>query len=337
MTETAHASRSKTRRKWIYQPDLSQQMAPFYHWPPQVGKTLRYILASWGPLSVRVYLLGLAVFTWFYFSPALERCREFAFDWIAQIWLRNLLLMLVVAGGLHLYFYTFRKQGDNSRYDPRDMMRNSKQFTFDDQVKDNMFWTLTSAVGFWTAYESIMMWAYANGYAPLMQFSDNPAWFIFLLFIIPWWAGLHFYCQHRLLHSRLLYKHVHAWHHKNSNTGPWSGPAMHPVEHSIWLTDVFLFLFVASHPIHAIFILQFHTLAAVTSHTGYEDLNLGSRARFRLGDFFHQLHHRYCDCNYGTFETPWDQWFDTYHDGTAQGDEWMKNRRRQLYQSKAGA
>jgi sterol desaturase/sphingolipid hydroxylase (fatty acid hydroxylase superfamily) len=109
-----------------------------------------------------------------------------------------------------------------------------------------MFWSLTSAVGFWTAYESIMMWAYANGYAPLMQFSDSPAWFIFLLFIIPWWAGLHFYCQHRLLHSRLLYKHVHAWHHKNSNTGPWSGPAMHPVEHSIWLTDVFLFLFVAS-------------------------------------------------------------------------------------------
>lgn len=336
MTETSGSSSSKARRKWIYQPDLAPQMAPFYRWPPQAGKTLRYILESWGPFSVRIYLLGLSVFTWFYFAPALERCREFAFDWIAQIWLRNFLLMLVVAGGLHLYFYTFKKQGETGKYDPRDLMRNSKQFFFNDQVRDNMFWTLTSAVGFWSAYEALMMWAYANGFAPLMAFSDNPAWFILLLFIIPWWAGLHFYCQHRLLHARLLYNHVHAWHHKNSNTGPWSGPAMHPLEHSIWLTDVFLFLFVASHPIHVIFILQFHTLAAVTSHTGYENLHLGSRAKFRLGDFFHQLHHRYCDCNYGTFETPWDQWLDTYHDGTPQGDDWMKNRRRQLYQLKTG-
>ncbi len=25
-----------------------------------------------------------------------------------------------------------------------------------------------------------------------------------------------------------------------------------------------------------------------------------------VGDFFHQLHHRFFDCNYGTWETPWD-------------------------------
>jgi sterol desaturase/sphingolipid hydroxylase (fatty acid hydroxylase superfamily) len=55
----------------------------------------------------------------------------------------------------------------------------------------------------------------------------------------------------------------------------------------------------------------------------------------RLGDFFHQLHHRFYDCNYGSFETPWDQWFDTYHDGTPQGDVWMKQRRQQLTQAKS--
>ncbi len=334
MTEAATTGAAKGKRKWNFHPDLAQQLAPFYHWPPRLGKTLRYIAASWGPFGVRIYILGLSVFTWFYFSPALERCREFAFDWIAQIWLRNFLLMLVIAGGLHLYFYTFRKQGDEGKYDPRDMARNSKQFYFNDQVWDNMFWVLTSAVGFWSAYEVLMMWAYANGIAPYLNFSDNPAWFIFLLFVTPWWAGFHFYWQHRLLHIPLLYKIAHSRHHKNTNTGPWSGPAMHPIEHSIWLTDVLIFLFIFSHPIHAIFILQFHALSSVTSHTGFENLVIARRFRIRMGDFFHQLHHRYFDCNYGTFETPWDQWFDTYHDGTEQGDDWVKQRRRQLYQQK---
>lgn len=338
MTTSATQQAPKRNSKWNFQPpSLDAQLAPFYRWPPRAGPALRYIAASWGPFGVRIYILGLAIFTWFYLSPALERCREFAFDWIAQIWLRNFLLMLVVAGGLHLYFYRFRKQGDAGRYDLRDFVRNSKLFSFNDQVRDNMFWTLTSAVGFWTFYEVVMMWAYANGYAPMMQFADNPFWFVLLLFLTPWIAGLHFYLQHRLLHTRWLYRVAHSWHHRNSNTGPWSGAAMHPLEHAIWLTDVLIFLLILSHPIHAIFILMYHALTAPTSHTGFEELRIGRYARFRLGDFFHQLHHRYCDCNYGTFETPWDQWFDTYHDGSPAGDEWMKRRRQQLTRQKAAA
>ena len=63
MTEAAATVRAKGKRKWNFQPNLADQMAPFYHWPPQPGKTLRYIAASWGPLSVRIYILGLSVFT----------------------------------------------------------------------------------------------------------------------------------------------------------------------------------------------------------------------------------------------------------------------------------
>lgn len=328
----------KQKRKWIYQPDdLNAQMAPYYHWPPQFGKTLAYIAGSWGLLSVRIYVLGLSVFTWFYLSPALESCREFGFDWIAQVWLRNLFLVLLVAGGLHLYLYSFKRQAETGKYDPRGMMRDNKLFHFNDQVRDNMFWVLTSAVGVWTAYEVILLWVYANGYAPYMEFSDNPAWFILLLILTPWWAGLHFYCQHRLLHTPFLYRIAHSWHHRNSTTGPWSGPAMHPLEHLFWLSDVLIFLFLLSHPIHVIFILQYHVLTACTSHCGFENLLIGKRVKFRLGDFFHQLHHRYCDCNYGTFETPWDRWLDTYHDGTAEGDAWIRQRRHQLSQQKANA
>ena len=180
-----------------------------------------------------------------------------------------------------------------------------------------------------------MLWAYANGYAPMMSFSENPVWFILILFLIPWWAGFHFYVQHRIMHFPWLYRHVHSVHHRNSNTGPWSGASMHPFEHLVWLSDVFIFLFVLSHPIHVIFILQFHALGAIITHSGFENLHLGKKIRFRIGDFFHQQHHRYCDCNYGTFETPFDHWFGTYHDGTEKGDAWIKERRRKLYQDKA--
>ena len=322
------------RRKWHYQPDeLDQQLAPYYHWPPRTLPALRYIAASWGPAGIRIYLVGLSLLTWFYFSPSLDRCREFAADWMAQIWLRNLVLMILLAGGLHLYLFVFRKQQDDEHYDLRPLARNSRLFHFNHQVRDNLFWTLASAVTVWSLYESLMMYAYANGIAPMAHFADNPLWFVVLLFLLPWWAGLHFYGQHRLLHFPWLYRYVHSWHHRNINTGPWSGAAMHPLEHVIWLSSVFVLLLVASHPIHAIFLLQFHCLTAVTSHSGYENLCIGQRFRYRIGDFFHQLHHRYCDCNYGTFETPWDQWLDTYHDGSEQGDAWMKERRRRLSQS----
>ncbi|WP_287307857.1 hypothetical protein [Mesorhizobium sp.] len=33
-----------------------------------------------------------------------------------------------------------------------------------------------------------------------------------------------------------------------------------------------------------------------------------------MGDFFHQLHHRYFECNYGGTEVPLDAWFGTFHD-----------------------
>ena len=325
----------KVKRKWIYHPNIDVQMAPFYHWPPKIGPALGYIVGTWSPLGIRFHHLILALITWFYLTPALERCREFNWDWMAQIWARNLVLVLIVGGALHLDLYTYNKQGDTSKYDPRDLSRDSKLFKFNNQVWDNMFYVLASAVTVWTLYEVIMLWAYANGYAPMMTFSENPIWFILVLFLIPWWAGFHFYVQHRIMHFPWLYRHVHRVHHRNSNTGPWSGSSMHPVEHLVWLSDVFIFLFVLSHPIHVIFILQFHSLGAIITHSGYENLHVGKTVRFRIGDFFHQQHHRYCDCNYGSYETPWDKWFSTFHDGTPEGDDMVKQLRRELLAKQA--
>jgi hypothetical protein len=85
--------------------------------------------------------------------------------------------MLVVAGGLHLYFYAFRRQENKLKYDARSFS-NNKKFTFNNQVIDNIFWSLASGVTIWTFYHILILWGYANGFISKIYFSVNP--FLFL-------------------------------------------------------------------------------------------------------------------------------------------------------------
>ena len=71
---------------------------------------------------------GLALLTWVYLQPALERCTEFQFDWVVQIFLRNLFLLVVIAGGLHLYLFTFKRQRQTRKFDARQMHTDNPKF-----------------------------------------------------------------------------------------------------------------------------------------------------------------------------------------------------------------
>lgn len=330
MSESELQTELHRNNRWNYRPDLNDRLPTYYQWPPNIVAILRQLARPWSLLDVRIYVLGFSVLAWHFLSPAIERCREFSFDWIAQIWTRHFLVVLIVAGGLHLYFYTFKKQGIEEKYELRGLARNSSIFHFKNQVWDNMFWVLSGTVGFLTIYEALMMWFYANGIANTLGFAESPLWFSVLILLIPVWTGFHFYWQHRLFHIPVFYKLGHDWHHKNVNVGPWSGAAVHPIENIIWFSAVLILVLLPSHPIHAIFLMHLQVITAITTHVGFENLLIGKKLEFRLGDFFHQLHHRFYDCNYGTLVAPWDRLFKTYHDGTAEGDAWIKQRRQSL-------
>lgn len=315
---------------WNHLPPLPLQTSPLFQWPPRPVAALKWWLSGWFLISEKLIIAGIALISFYWFQPPLEQSRHLALDWILPMYLRNLVLMGGVAGLLHVYFYSFTAQGKRLKYDPRPLMKNGRQFTLGGQIRDNMFWTMTSGVFFWTAYEVLMFWAMANGYAPVNTWAAHPFWFIALFWLIPIWESFYFYWIHRLLHLPFFYKHVHSVHHRNINVGPWSGMSMHPVEHVIFLGSVLIHWVVAAHPVHILYHLQFNALTAATTHTGFEGLLMKDRNRLNLGTFHHQMHHRYFECNYGSLEVPWDRVFGSFHDGTVRADAEIKKRRKRI-------
>lgn len=323
--------RAPRQPDWHHRPDLPVRVSPFFAWPPDPAAMLRWIWVNWFWLTERSILVCVALICWTWFQPSLETMKTLDPDWIAAIWLRNLILMILVAGGLHLFFYTLKGQGKRLKYDGRDLAASGRKFTLGSQVRDNMFWTLTSGVAVWTAFEVLTFWMMANGWVPVMMWHDNPVWFVAMIALTPVWISFHFYWIHRALHWPPLYRLAHALHHRNTNVGPWSGLSMHPVEHLLFFSSVAIHWVLASHPIHILFHMQHQALTAATSHTGFENLVIRDKGQLALGTFHHQMHHRYFECNYGNLEVPWDKWFGSFHDGTDASHAKMLERRRRLF------
>ncbi len=313
---------------WHYVPALPIRTSPYFRWPLDLPAIGRWMLGSWLPVSERLIILAIALVVAWLFQPTLEQSAQLSPAWILEIYLRNLVLMAGVAGGLHWYFYIARRQGDDFRFDARPLVRKGRVFTFNSQVRDNMLWTLASGVTVWTIYEVLMMWALANGHAPLLSMPEHLVWLVLLVFLLPMWETTHFFLIHRLIHDNTLYQRVHALHHRNTNVGPWSGLSMHPLEHVIYLSTVLIHFVIPSNPFLVFFHLSYFTLSAATTHTGYQGIARKGRIVLPLGTFHHQLHHRYFDCNYGGLEAPWDEWTGSFHDGTEQSHKAFLARRR---------
>jgi len=205
-------------------------------------------------------------------------------------------------------------------------------------VLDNIFWSIVSGVTIWTAYEVVTLWFYANEWIPSVQWSQGSgaaallSWsnlYLVLLTVgVFLWSVTHFYLNHRLLHVRWLYDHAHYLHHRNVNTGPWSGIAMHPIEHVIYFSLFMLWWVVPAAPFIVVLTGIFNGVSPAISHSGFDRFEV-ARHNGRTtagGDYFHHLHHRFFECNYGNRPVPLDKLFGTFHDGTAAAHAQMRER-----------
>ena len=305
----------KAKSEWNYHPPIPIDNNPLFSWPIRWKDTLVYYRDSWLVISEGTIFILFAVLSWHFLSPDIAATQNLHWSWIGGIWLRNFLILLGVAGVLHYYFFARQQQGTKLKYVPSFMSKGSR-FLFNNQLLDNMFYALISGVLIWSAFEVLMFWAMGNGYVNIITFQDHPIWFVLALPLIFIWIAFHFYCVHRLLHVKFLYDWVHALHHRNIATGPFSGVSMHPVEHLFYFSSVLIHLIVPTHPVHIIFHLYSLSLGAVFGHTGFDTLLVKNKKRLAIGHFHHQLHHRFFDCNYGSVDMPWDKWFGTFHDGS---------------------
>lgn len=316
---------------WNYHPPLPLKDPSIFARGLSISYIAGWFRRNWLALSERMVLLILAVGAYLWLYPSLDAAHSFQIGWILQTYVVNLAFVAGIAGGLHWYFYMYRGQEKTLKFDRRDQATENRAFKFSDQVKDNMFWSLTSGVAQLTAFQVVTMWLMANGYAPVITLSEYPVWFVLWIVLLPVWSAFHFYWVHRLLHMPFFYTRFHALHHRNINIGPWSGLSMHPVEHLIYLSSLCVHWVVASHPVHLIFHVLYQGPGAAMTHTGYEDLLIKDKRSLALGTFYHTLHHRYYECNYGNQEMPWDRWFGTFHDGTETGTTQTRARKKRMY------
>eukprot|EP00536_Pseudo-nitzschia_multiseries_P004586 jgi/Psemu1/285196/fgenesh1_pg.77_\ len=192
-----------------------------------------------------------------------------------------------------------------------------------EKVLHNAAYTFLGIVQ-WTMVEGAFLHLYRSGKLPYANDGDafsaiGPSRLLLqtllLSVAVPTYRDVHFYVAHRFLHLRCLYKYVHSVHHRTTDPEPFSGLAMHPVEHLYYYTCygpllVLPILFPNAcccrfHPF-LLFWMGFHVvLSPAASHSGYEDHFSAS--------LNHYLHHRYCDCNYGA-GINLDALFGTYRD-----------------------
>lgn len=319
-----------------WQPPELVQTPPVFVWPPQPLQFLKWAFGFPGYLwPWNTLFAAIALLTWLFLTPDLERMKTFSTDWIAFIFVRNLALIVLFVSPWHLRLYVQRAQGTDFKYNGRWLATDNPTFLFNDQLRDNVFWTLCSAVPIWTAYEVLTFWAQANGFVPVVRWQSHPMYCALWMLFVPIFHDLHFYAIHRFIHWRPFYRAVHYLHHKNVNPGPWSGLAMHPLEHMLYFSGVLVHWIIPSHPLHVLFQLHLLAFSPAIGHSGFHKVVINTRLTINTDNYRHYLHHKYFEVNYGGDGiVPIDNWAGTFHDGSEKAQAAMRlqimKRRRSL-------
>lgn len=247
----------------------------------------------------------------------------YSWKWISVVVARNLLITHITYGGFHYFLYECKWTRDairSKKFWDANLRQDGSLDTKKgyDPSRDRRLTSFGVVLGSLMECFVLHMWATAkwNSYD---DFWKHWVWSLTLVALLPYWADFHFFFIHRFIHpwcpqrlgrydlGKFLYKHVHSIHHKSYNTGPWTGLAMHPFEQLLFFSSILVPI--AQHPMH-LYLGFFHKLIApLGGHDGFSEPG---------GDgYFHFLHHKHFEINYGSPTVPLDKLFGTYSDGSS--------------------
>ncbi len=322
MDDLAFGTRNK-RGDWS--PNEPLEVGPLLDRPWSPVRILKWLPGYFLPWNV--IFISLAAVFWFWLTPPKETLQTLEAGWIAFLLFRNMALVALLYGALEIRLYVRRRQGNRFKYNGKFPGETpSDVFMFNSQNIDNAIRTFLFGLPIWTAYEVLLLWAWANGVGSWVSPGAGLIWLIGFGLVMPLLHEVHFYCIHRLIHVPFLYKWVHSVHHNSVNPSPWSSLSMHPVEHLLYWSGLLLHLIVPSHPLLVLYHLQISGTGAVIGHIGFDRIEVGDEEAIGTHAYAHYLHHKNFEVNYADGALPLDKWMGTWHDGTPEAEERMKRR-----------
>jgi hypothetical protein len=122
-TDTIHASDELVigtpageNKSWNWHPDIPIQYSSLFTYPLSPVAIVKWFARAWLPLTELTCYLVLAIVVWRWVQPPLADTQALTVGWAGALWARNFILMALIATVLHLWLYSWHKQGDRYRF-----------------------------------------------------------------------------------------------------------------------------------------------------------------------------------------------------------------------------
>jgi sterol desaturase/sphingolipid hydroxylase (fatty acid hydroxylase superfamily) len=307
-------------------PNEYPDVAPFWRGHFKPGALAAWLWGYLWPWNAVTLVTALA--WWWWVIPGADALRTLSWAWVLPLFAANWLGLVAYYGAFEWRYYRQRVQDRSFKYNgkfPADQP--SDVFWFRSQNIDNFLRSFLVSVPIGTAIEAGLLWAFANGWAPAVDASVHPGYLVLCVALAPVLHELHFFVIHRAIHWGPLYRWVHSVHHNSINPSPWSSMSMHPVEGFAYFGVALWTLVIPSHPFVAVFLFHAAAFGAIVGHLGFDRLQLPGGAAPKSSAYPHYLHHKFFEVNYcDNGYLPLDQWFGSWHDGSAEGEQRMQER-----------
>ena len=107
-----------------WKPDKEIAPNPVFVWPPKPRAIAKWVKDYIWPINL-MYMI-VATVTWMFLTPEMARMKEFSVGWIAEVFIRNQIMLFALATVLHVRLWSNKAQGYQYKWSPNWMGKSKK-------------------------------------------------------------------------------------------------------------------------------------------------------------------------------------------------------------------